>query len=406
MSYPARDATGSSAPDSVPTARRSRRTTLRDPRAEATVIGGVGGLAGRLEATVLKGDSLHVQGATAYPVSAASARVRIANFRPFLAAENVMLTYRSTATPREYALLSSDAAPIRKAAALANSAIRAVRATQTRDGLLLVHRLLALAPLPGVDPPRRLDAYDLDDALFVGSAAEVNRGFQWVKQERRRAIACMRRARLVTTANSFLADRARAYAGRVEVVPSCVDAAAQPLREHQDAETLTIGWIGSHTTVGYLRPILPVLERLDASGQRLRLVVVGGDTGVRADWIEHRQWTLEREAADLAGFDIGIMPLPDTEWAQGKAGYKLLQYFSAGVPAIASPVGVNPALVAVDRGLLATTPADWEAALRELGRDAKERALRGAASRSFVEREYSYQRWAPELAELLRSLVA
>ena len=330
--------------------------------------------------------------------------MRVANFASFLALENVALTHRSTVTPAEYALLSSTATPARKAAVVGRSALRAVRLAQPRDGLLLVHRLLALAPLPGIDPPRRLDVYDLDDALFAGSAAEVNRGFQWVKQEGRRAIACMHRARLVTVANAFLADHARAHADRVEVIPSCVDPTAQPLRHHQQAETLTIGWIGSHTTVAYLEPVLPVLERLNASGLRLKLVVVGGDTGARSDWIEHRHWTLERQAQDLSGFDIGIMPLPDSEWARGKAGYKLLQYFAAGVPAIASPVGVNPTLVMPDRGLLATTAAEWELALRELASDAGARAERGAAARSFVEQEYSYQRWAPELAGLLRSL--
>ena len=26
------------------------------------------------------------------------------------------------------------------------------------------------------------------------------------------------------------------------------------------------------------------------------------------------------------------MPMPQTEWARGKCGYKLLQYFAAGIP--------------------------------------------------------------------------
>lgn len=353
---------------------------------------------------MLRGDSLHVQGATAYPLSVASARVRVANFAPFLARDNINLTHRSTVSPKGYSLLSSGAPPSRKAAVVGRSALRAARLGRSSGGLLLVHRLLALAPTPGIDPPRQLDIYDLDDALFIGSAADVNRGFQWVKQERRRAIACMNRARLVTAANTFLADHARAYAKRVEVIPSCVDPSGQPVRHHADTESITVGWIGSHTTVGYLGPLIPVFERLNASGPRFKLVVIGGDTGARFEWIEHRAWMLNRQAEDLAGFDIGIMPLPDTKWAQGKAGYKLLQYFAAGVPAIASPVGVNPMLVSPERGLLATTDAEWEQALWELGDDAQARAQRGVAARSFVEDEYSYQRWAPELASLLWSL--
>lgn len=330
--------------------------------------------------------------------------MRVANFTPFLEREQVWLDHRPTLTSDEYALLVSGAQPLRKAAVLAHGARRAARIVRADDGLLLVHRLLALTPLPGIDPPRRLDVYDIDDALFIGSAADANRNFQWAKQEARRSIACMRRARLVTAANEFLADQARPHATKVEVIPSCVDPESQPLRQHAEAEILTIGWIGSHTTVDYLQPVLPVIARLNEHGKRVVLVVVGGDTGVRAEWIEHRSWSLARQPADLASFDIGIMPLPDTAWARGKAGYKLLQYFSAGVPAVASPVGINSSLIGTERGLLATTAAQWEAALGELMVDTAQRRERGAAGRAFVEHSYSYQRWTPELARLFTSL--
>ena len=346
---------------------------------------------------------LRIVGATAYPVTAASARVRVAQFVPFLRPHGVELDFEPALRPAEYATLSSDAAVVRKVAVLASSALRAARSR--RDGeLLLVHRLRLLNPLPGVDPPPRLDAYDLDDALFFGSAAEVNRRFQWAKQEARRSVACIRRARLVIAGNAFLAGEAGRYARRVEVVPSCVDPSIQPVRSHSSAEVVTIGWIGSHTTSAYLAPILPVLARLNEPRLRARLVVIGGAVDTPAPWIEQRRWSLDGQAAELAEFDIGVMPLPDMAWARGKCGYKLLQYFAAGVPAVASPVGVSRELIGTDRGLLATTAEEWHAALDGLIRDAAERAQRGAAARALVEREFSYARWAPELAAMLRSL--
>jgi glycosyltransferase involved in cell wall biosynthesis len=205
----------------------------------------------------------------------------------------------------------------------------------------------------------------------------------------------------VIAGNAYLADRARQYATRVEIVPTCVDPDVQPRHAHVATDVVTVGWIGSRTTSPYLEPILPVLAELSG---RAKLVVVGADTQVRAPWIEHRPWSLERETEDLASFDVGIMPLPETEWARGKCGYKLLQYFSAGVPAIASPVGVATELVGTDRGILASTPEEWRAALEHLIRDPEERRERGAAARALAERDYSYRRWAPELAGLLRSL--
>ena len=74
------------------------------------------------------------------------------------------------------------------------------------------------------------------------------------------------------------------------------------------------------------------------------------------------------------------------------------------VAAIASPVGVAAELVGDERGLPASSTEEWRAALDQLIADAEERRERGAAARAFAEREYSYERWAPELAGLLRSL--
>ncbi len=345
---------------------------------------------------------LAISAVTAYPASAASARVRVADFAPFLAEYGVDLQHMPMLTTEEYELLSSGANPLRKAMVLAKSAARA--ATMRRPGLLLVQRLILLAPIPALDPPRALDVYDFDDALPVGPAASTSRRLLWLKQEARRATTCMRRARLVVASNATLASQARDHAARVEIVPSCVDPTAQTLRQHADCEELTIGWIGSRTTAPYLMPLLPVVARLNGRGIRAKLVVVGADTGVRAEWIEHRPWSLATQKAEIGKFDVGVMPLPDTAWTRGKAGYKLLQYFAAGVPAIASPVGVNAGLVADDRGIGATTEVEWEHALIELLRDAKQRQERGGSARRFVEDHYSYQRWAPELAAILHSL--
>lgn len=329
--------------------------------------------------------------------------MRVANHIPFLRKHGVELQYAPTLSPDEYALLVSRANPAKKAVVLARSALRATALVDHR-ALLLVHRLLTLVPTLMIDPPRRLDVYDFDDALLEGSPADSNRHFQWTKRERSRAITSMRRARLVIAANATLAFQAVPYARRVEVVPSCVDPQSQQMRLHEDRDITTIGWIGSHTTVSYLRPLIPIIERLNSRGQRAKLVVVGADSGIRADWLEHRQWSLLTQADDLADFDIGVMPLPDTTWAQGKSGYKLLQYFSAGVPAVASPVGVNADLVGEGRGLSATTAHEWENALAELLTDASGRQQRGMQARRYVEQHYSYERWAPELAALLHSV--
>ena len=347
---------------------------------------------------------LAVLAETAYPRNVASARVRVANFVPFLRDQGVELAYHPNMSDDEYAVVASAGGAPRKALALGRAATGAVVRRRAAHDLLLVHRLRLLHPLPGFDPPRRLDVYDIDDPLFVEFSGGVNSRFRWTKQETRRCIACLRASRLALVGNSFLADRAREFAGRVEIVPSCVDPGRQRLRQHGPQSPVTVGWIGSPTTSPYLLDVLPVFAALNSDRPRATLVLVGADRRIEAPWIEHRPWSLATEHDDLASFDVGIMPQPDDEWARGKCGYKVLQYFAAGVPAIGSPVGVTSALIGTERGLMADGHDAWYRALEAMIEDPQMRAEQGAAARAFVEREYSYQAWAPELARLLRTV--
>jgi glycosyltransferase involved in cell wall biosynthesis len=348
-----------------------------------------------------------VSAETAYPLSAPSPRVRLAAFAPHLSAHGIELGLRTNLTNAEYEAVASETGVLRKATVLGRAAGRLLRRGGRGDEPFLVHRLRFLLPIPGLEPARHVDAYDFDDALYLGSILESNRRYRLLKREAENWRAYVGRARLVIAGNEHLATRAREHAARVEVIPSCVDPDRQPVREHGDRDPVTIGWIGSRSTVDQLRTVLPAVAALNSSRTRARLVLVGvGGLDYEADWLEQREWSLESEPDDLASFDVGIMPMPDTEWTRGKCGYKLLQYFSAGVPAIASPVGVNRRIIGEqrERGLLATSEEEWSAALEELVRDGATRAEMGAEARKFVEREYSYQRWAPELAAMLAEL--
>ena len=118
-------------------------------------------------------------------------------------------------------------------------------------------------------------------------------------------------------------------------------------------------------------------------------------------WTYH-EWSPEAETniADL--FDIGIMPLTDEPYQQGKCGCKLLQYMAAGLPAIASPVGINAAVLGDGtRGLPASSEADWRTPLSRLVSDPTLRQQLGAKGRAFVEKEYSIKRWFPILLDIL-----
>ncbi len=246
---------------------------------------------------------------------------------------------------------------------------------------------------------------DYDDAIF--HRYDQHRLSLVRKLLGRKIDAVMRRADLVIAGNEYLAERAKqAGTRRVEVLPTVVDTSRYAVSEKNIASPVTIGWIGQPSTAKYLGQLAPVLEKMIAK-HGVRIIAIGPQpTQFSHLPIEVRPWSETTEAADLQDFDIGIMPLSDDLWEKGKCGYKLIQYMACGKPVVATPVGVNTAIVRQGvNGFLADTEAEWCCALDILCQDAELRKRMGDAGRKFMEQHYSLQVTGPRLVELLQSMV-
>ena len=243
---------------------------------------------------------------------------------------------------------------------------------------------------------------DYDDAIFHNydmHSCRLVRGMLGRKIDR-----VMRHATMVIVGNSYLGNRARqAGARRIEELPTAVDTDLIPIQPVPENSRFTIGWIGSPPNARYLLALRGALETF-TSDQRSRLVMVGGgDFDLPGVGLKLVPWIEDREAHDIGSFDVGIMPVPDEGFERGKCGFKILQYFAAGRPAIASPVGLNHEIISDGiNGFLATTPAEWIEALEKLRDDPDLRHRMGLAGRQLVEERYSTAIIAPRLAELLR----
>lgn len=242
---------------------------------------------------------------------------------------------------------------------------------------------------------------DYDDAIFHRydmHPSKLVRSFLGRKIDSVMSIAA-----LVIAGNEYLADRARkAGAHQVEILPTVVDLARYPLSKKERNRIFTVGWIGSPATAGYLDLVSDAFREVAGSGRVNVMLVGSGPVSLEGAPCEVRSWSEEREAGDIGGFDVGIMPLPDEPWTRGKCGYKLIQYMACGIPVVASPVGVNTSIVEHGRtGFLAETEREWVEALSTL-RDNPELGERmGAAGRRKVEEHYCLAVTAPRLAELL-----
>ena len=312
-----------------------------------------------------------------------SMRIRLVQMAPHL--ESRGLACRISAYPRGAA------------------ARRAFRAALAPEDVVLVHRARPTArearwwrELPVVR------IYDFDDAVMWGRKP----GWRGVVTRWRRSAGFRRALASVHGAscgNAFLATQCGALPAAV--VPSAVRLDVPRHHVREVAVPFRIGWVGRRTNLRYVRAIAPALQELARRTEVELVVVSDGPLELPGCRVANLRWSSEDEAAAVAGFDAGIMPLSlDDPWSLGKCAYKLIQYMAAGVPAVGSDVGMNRDLIEPDRnGLLARSGADWLECLGRLASDPALRARLGSAGRETAQ-GYGYAAVAERLTAFVTAL--
>ena len=251
-------------------------------------------------------------------------------------------------------------------------------------GLFFERRLLKKNP--------RL-VFDFDDAIFIGRNEPAVR---WMCQN----------AAWVTAGNKYLAEYACQYSDRVTVLPSVVDTSRYMPGSYQGTtkqRPIRVGWSGSNQSIR--ATLFPYLEMLTRHQEHLdfEFVIISNSKPQlplsRLRWT-YWEWSSDQEEELVSSLDVGIMPLADNAFQRGKCGLKLLQYMAAGIPTVASPVGMNQQIVQHGvTGFLASWEDEWYEALGSLIRDPALRSQMGCAGRQRCENEYSIHKWFPVLLE-------
>jgi glycosyltransferase involved in cell wall biosynthesis len=212
-------------------------------------------------------------------------------------------------------------------------------------------------------------------------------------------------AAAVTAGNHLLAQYARQYNSNTHYLPTVVDTSRYlPRSGNKKDNIFTVGWIGSPSTTAYLRELAAPLSAIGLEGS-VRLVVVGGKAPIVPNVeVVEVEWNEDTELELINSFDVGVMPLPDNDWARGKCAFKLIQYMACGVPVIASPVGANFDIVNSQCGLMASNPKEWANAFRTLRDKPVMRSEMGQAGRARVVSHYSLHQNLPILAKTISQI--
>ena len=181
-------------------------------------------------------------------------------------------------------------------------------------------------------------------------------------------------ADMITTTNSTLAKKLRAYNDNVVILPNYMDLERWE-KPHLKNETgyINLGWCGGMSHYNDLEMMVEPLKRILAEFPNVRLYIVG-------EW-RARKWfegvknvevmlavPFDAYPTRLAGLrlDIGIAPLVDNEFNKCKSNIKWQEYSINKVAGVYSPIVYNQHDFEPKFGLLASNPEEWYRSIKQL----------------------------------------
>lgn len=267
------------------------------------------------------------------------------------------------------------------------------------DGIFLHRKILNFRDAFWLHRYSRKIIYGFDDAVMYNTRKPGS----CCLSRQRRFRRSVELADLVIAGNPYLAEHAQKFNPRVEVLPTGLDTSAYKVETKPENDgKIRLVWIGSKSTLRYLAQIKPALEEIGARFDNVILRIICDDFfDLQNMRVEKHQWHKRTEAFDLITSDIGLAPLPDDRFTRGKCGFKILQYAAAGLPVVASPVGVNAEYVRNGvTGFHAINTSQWVDRVSKLIKDQALREQTGQAGKSIV-REFDISVLGKQLVNLI-----
>lgn len=261
---------------------------------------------------------------------------------------------------------------------------------------VFVHRELAPLGYPFIEwlvarVWRKKIIYDFDDAIWMPNTSAENRLITWLKFPQK-VKHIIKWSYKVSAGNQFLADYALQFNPSVCINPTTIDTVGRHIPKHNRTDIPVIGWTGTHSTLKYLELLRTVLEDLSKVCEFEFIVIADKAPESAFPNQKFLLWNKASEIQDLNRIDIGVMPLKNDKWAEGKCGFKALQFMALEKPVLVSPVGVNKEIVEPEvNGFHCSKTEDWFNNLKLMIENKELGSKMGKKGRDKVKQQYSVE---------------
>ncbi len=255
---------------------------------------------------------------------------------------------------------------------------------------------------------RRKMVFDFDDAIYLHSFFKTK--------------ILTKLANVVIVGSHTLADWAGKYNKNTYLIPTCLkfDNYKRFSKDYlKNGEKITIGWIGGAIDqYDNLRLLVPVFKRMIADGLSIRFFLIGAlghkkvynlfrnVEGLDVKFVDTLDWINPIAVPScIQKFDIGVMPLVDSEWNRGKCSFKAVEYMACGVASICSAVGENNYLIRDgENGFLANSTDEWADKIKIIYDNPELTAKIGREAQRTIKNKYSYEANIPILQAILAKI--
>jgi glycosyltransferase involved in cell wall biosynthesis len=181
-------------------------------------------------------------------------------------------------------------------------------------------------------------------------------------------------------------------------------ARASPAPSPASPQRLRIGWTGSPGTYRFIARLMPIVDEI-ARDIPIEVMLIGVsevDHVFRHATVSLVPWQEDNEFSLVPSFDLGLFRLESTADALWRGAGKLFFYMAAGIPFVASDIGIaHSAMAESDLGYPVAEDSDWESMLRKAARDKEGRSEMSARSLAYARERLSYEAYRQTLMDNL-----